>query len=127
MNNVQLKSLQICEQVIEAKDNKISLINIFSGISTKGFPVIHPKFAVIARVIGDNGRYTEKIEIVSPDNEILASVSGEIEIKGEGGNNFIANFINMKFSSEGGYQINIIVDGNVLSNKNEYFILVKKV
>lgn len=126
MNNIKLKNLQICEQVIVAFDGKVSIINIFSDINTKGFPAIHPKFCVLVSIKGQISRYKESIEIVSPDEKIIAKVEGEAEIKGEGGNNFIGNFINTPFNMEGKYWIKVMVDGTLLTSKDEHFILVKK-
>ena len=124
--DVKLKFLHICEQTIISSDDKVSIINIFSGISTKGFPVIHPKFCVVANVKGPVGRYKESIEIISPDEKSIIKVEGEIEIKGEGGNNFVGNFINTLFNTEGKYWIKVVVDSAFLTSKDEHFILVKK-
>ena len=116
----------MCEQVIEARDNKISLINIFSGISTKGFPLIYPRFCVVVNIKGPVGHYRENIEIISPDGKTIVKVNNEIEIKGEGGNNFIGNFINTPFIIEGKYWVKVYVDNDILTNKDEHFILVSK-
>lgn len=126
MNNIRLKNLQICEQVIVASDGRASIINIFSGINTKSFPAIHPRFCVLVSIKGPTGRYKESIEIVSPDEKTIVKVDGDAEIKGEGGNNFIGNFINTLFNTEGKYWIKVMVDGILLTSKDEHFILVKK-
>lgn len=126
MNNIKLKNLQICEQVIVAVDGKVSIINIFSDINTKGFPAIHPRFCILVSIKGQIGRYKESIEIVSSDDKTIVKVEGDAEIKGEGGNNFIGNFINIPFNIEGKYWIKVIVDDVLLTSKDEHFILVKK-
>lgn len=124
---VKLKFLHICDEVILSVNGKISLINLFQFINSKEFPAIHSKFTVITHIKGYVSKYSETIEIISPSGEIVANVSGDAEIKNEeGGNNFIADFINIQLPLEGKYWIKVSIDGNILSNKDEHFFLAKK-
>lgn len=125
MGNIKLNFLHICDQVL-ISEGKTSIINIFNIIRAVGFPAIHPRFAIITNISGDAGLFEEKIEIMSPNNELIAGVSGRAEIKSDGANNFISNFINLKFPVEGKYWIRIRVGEITLTQKDEYFILVKK-
>jgi len=126
---IKLNYLHTCDQVLVSYDGKVSLINIFSEIKSTGLPVIYPRFSVLTNITGPVGEYTQKIEIISPEgNEILAFTEAKSEIKSYGGNNFIANFINIPFKVEGKYWIKVTIDGeNVLSKKDEHFIWIKKI
>ena len=123
---LKINFLHICEQTILSSDNKVSIINIFSGINVKAFPTLHSKFCVIVNTSGLAGRYNESVEIISPDGKSIVKVEGEIEIKGEGSNNFVGNFINTPFNTEGKYWIKVMINNIPITSKDEYFILVKK-
>ncbi len=124
--SLKLKDLKICENIL-VSDNKLSLINIFSEVSSPAFPALHPKMSILITTGGEIGIYNEKIEIVGPDDKIIASSEGPVEIKAKGSdNNFIANFINVGFLTDGKFWIKVSVDGVVVTNKNDHFLLVKK-
>jgi hypothetical protein len=126
MANIKLKNIIICENAIASFDGKVSLINIFTEIKSNGFPIINPRFTILVSINGEVGKYKEILEIISPDGSSIAKVEGQVEINGPGGNNFLANFINTVFSIEGKYWIKVSIDGNILNNKDENFILVEK-
>jgi len=123
---IKLKFLHACEQVIVSQAGSFSVINIFNEVDTNGLPAINPKFVIISSIIGPVGIYDQTIEIISPDGKPIAYSNGKSDIKGSGGNNFVANFINLAFPLEGAYWIKVTVDGNILTNKDEHYILVKK-
>mgnify|MGYP001560239814 CR=1 FL=1 len=126
MANIELKNVFVCENALVSLDGKLSLINIFTEITSKGFPAINPKFTILTSIMGTVGPHTEIIEIISPDGSSIAKVEGPADINGPGGNNFLANFINVAFPAEGKYWIKISVDDNPLNKKDENFILAKK-
>ena len=127
MMNIKLKNVFVCENVVVAFNGQISLINLTSEIMSTAFPALHPKLTILVSIAGNEGRYTEKVEVVSVnDDQIIATVNGEAEIKGVGGNNFIANFINIVFHREGKYWIRVTIGSDVLTNKDEHFIILKK-
>jgi len=123
----KLNFLHICEQVLIGFDGKISPINIFTMISTMDFPTRHPKFSILTNISDEPGEHNQVVEIIHPESkEVIASTGGKFEILGSERHNFIANFINLAFPMEGEYGVRVLVDGRVISNENEYFILVKK-
>lgn len=125
--SISLKNVAICENVIVGFDGKISLINMFSEVSAKDFPALIPKVTLLISITGDNGPHSETVEILSQDGKVFASVTDKADIQGPGGNNFVANFVNVQFPLEGQYWIKVTVDGQVITNKINHFILVKKV
>lgn len=128
MGNIKLKNVYICENVIISFNGQLSLINIIPEITSTAFPAIHPKLTVLVNTLGDEGSYEEKVEIVSVnEGKTIAMVNGKVEVKGPGGNNFIATFINTVFSQEGKYWIKVSINGEPVSNESDYFIQLKKV
>ena|SRR3989338_622983 len=128
MANIVLKKISVCENVIVAFNGQLSLINLISEITTKGLPAIYPKFAILTQSVGDVGSYEEVIEIVSlVDEKIVATTTGKADIKGPGGNNFIANFFNIAFPVEGRYWVKVTLAGNISTNKDDHIISVKKI
>ena len=128
-DKIKLNFLHICDQVLVSCDGKLSLINIFSEIKSPGLPVIYPRFSVLTNITGPAGKYNQKIEIMTPsEDKSIAFTEGVSEIKSYGGNNFIANFINIPFGVEGKYWIKVIIDGkSILSKKDEHFIWIEKI
>ena len=128
MTNIKLKNIFICESVIVAFNGQLSLINLTSEITSTAFPAIHPKLTILVSIFGAGGTYDEKIEIVSiNDDKTIAAVNGKAEIKGMGGNNFIANLINTVFPSEGKYWVKVTVGSDILTNKEDHVIVLKKI
>lgn len=108
MANIKLKNLYICENVVIAFNGQLSLINLTSEINSTAFPAVHPKLTILVSISGEIGEYDEKIEIVSLfDNKTIATVTGNAKIQAEGGNNFIANFINTIFPQAGKYWVRV--------------------
>lgn len=128
MKNVKLNFAHVCENVIISEDKKLSVINIFNQIKASDFPAVHAKLSIVSSVSGGKGNYFETIEIVNEkngDDVIARAENKEVYIGEENGvTNFIANFTNLLFSSEGRYKIRIKIDGVILSEDN--FILVTK-
>jgi len=126
--SIKLKNIYICENVIVSFNGQLSLINITQEIISTAFPAMHPKLTVLISTVGEEGTYGEKVEIISLNNdESIASIEGKAEIKSQGGNNFLANFINVIFKEPGRYWIKITIDNNVVTNEKDHSIIVKKI
>lgn len=128
MSNPKLKNVFVCESVVVAFNGQLSLINLISEITSTAFPAIHPKLTILVSILGNVGVYDEKIEIFSVnENKTIATVSGKVEIKDIGGNNFIASFINTVFQSEGKYWVKVTLGSDILTNQEEHSFTLKKV
>jgi len=128
---VKLNFLHTSDQAMISNDGKLSIIGIFTEINVHSTPAVHPKFSIVTNIIGELGEYEQTIAIIPPNEDNpIASVTGNSEIINDTGNVFVANFINTMFRIEGKYWIKISVkkgsNSEVISNKNEHFILVKK-
>ena len=128
MANIKLRSFNVGENVIISNSGQISIINLSDIITSDGFPAAHPKLSVLVRIMGDVGKYEEKIEVVSlADNKVLAEVKGTIEIKkSDEGSNFNANFVNMVFPAEGKYWFKVSVSGEVMTDGSLHFVELRK-
>jgi hypothetical protein len=125
MTKFKINFFHVCDQVL-VSEGKVSAINIFDAINTRDVPAVYPRFSVLANVSGEPGSWEEKVEIVSPNGELIASVFNTIKIEQNSSNNFIANFINLMFAVDGKYLIKIIVNNETISKEDEHFFLVKK-
>ncbi|NTU66810.1 MAG: hypothetical protein HGB08_02685 [Candidatus Moranbacteria bacterium] len=125
MTNIELKFVHISENAFFSQEGKLNIIGIFDRIFVVNFPAMQPAFAISIGLIGKKNFYNIKIEIVSPQNQVIASLGGNIEIKEDGGGaNFVANVIGLPFASEGRYLIRIKSGEHLLSESN-YLILEK--
>jgi hypothetical protein len=127
MKKIKLNFLHICDEIIVSVDGKISIIGMFDTINSKDFPSTHPKFFVISNISADPGSYNQTIEIVSPKGEVIAKVSGKIDIKKGRINNLIVGFAGVKFEEPDKYWVRVSVGNQVISNEKEHcFNLIKE-
>ncbi|MFA5777059.1 MAG: hypothetical protein WC906_01310 [Parcubacteria group bacterium] len=114
MENVKLNFLHVCENASISREGKLSVIGIFNQIRFNRLPAVYPIFFIVVGLTGDEGVYSEEIQIISPDGEIAASVKNDnVEIKENGGStNFLSSFAGFVFSKQGKYSIRVLVDGN---------------
>jgi len=127
MSKVKLNYAIVCEQVIVDSRSNVSIVNAFDQIKAKGIPTLHSKFSVIVNTYGEAGKYDETIEIVNlSTNETIVSVADKIEIKPNGANSFVGNFVNTVFPSFGKYWIKVTADGEVLTNQDIHHVFLVK-
>lgn len=127
MANYKLNFLHICDSVLVSNTGNISLINIFNTIFSPNFPAIHPRFTVFCNIVGDVGEPDIKISVLDSEKKIIAEVSGKININIPNSEaNFIANFLNILFTKEGEYSVEVKID-NVKINDKDFFIKTKKI
>lgn len=113
MANVKLNFLHVCENSFISQEGKLSIIGVFNQIRFGRLPAVYPVFSIVAGITGEKGTYTEEIQIISPDGELIASIKNEkAEVReSNGATNFIANFAGFVFSKKGKYSVKIKIDG----------------
>lgn len=113
MAGVKLNFLHVCENASISREGKLSVIGIFNQIKFDRLPAVYPIFFVVVGLIGNKNTYSEEIQIISPDEELVASVKNDdVEIREDGGSaNFIASFAGFVFAKQGKYSIKVLVDG----------------
>lgn len=121
MENIKLNFLHICENAFTDEKGRLSVINIFDEIRSKGLPAIHSRFSIVSNISGELREYKQKIKIISPSNKEIVGVEGDIKTTGK--NNFIVNFLNVVFPEIGKYQIQIFVNDEQLPN--DFYIELK--
>lgn len=125
MEDVKLNFLHICENAFVSQDKKLSVINIFNQIRASNFPAAHPKFSIVTNISGIEGEYSEVVEIIAPNGEIVARAeNNKMIIQKDGAANFIANFIGVVFPVDGKYKIVVKVNNILVDEEN--FILLSK-
>jgi hypothetical protein len=123
MNNMKLNFLHICENAFVDKKERLSVINIFEGISSEGFPAVSSRFSIVTNISGELKKYEQKIEIISPKGKKIMEVRKGVETKGI--SNFIANLTNIVFPEAGEYKIKIYINEELFSD--EFFLNLKKI
>ncbi len=103
----------VCESASIDKDsNKLSLFGIFTNISAKNIPAIHPTLFVVTNFSGGEGEHTHKIIISYEGSEEIGKLEGKIVFGPDGGNaQYLGRFIGLPFPKYGIYYISVYVDG----------------
>lgn len=87
---IELKTILLADQVIEAKDGKKSIISIFDRILVRRLPTVHPKVVMFITLFGPaNERSEAKIVAQSPTGKTIS----ENELKFSFGSNGKADII----------------------------------
>lgn len=125
MVDIKLNFLHICENAFLSIDKKISIIGVFNKILANSFPAIHPILFIITNVSGKDGTYLETIEIIAPDETVIAKAENNIVVESNAHANFIARFVNLIFPVEGRYKIKISINGERLSDENDLIVRLR--
>jgi hypothetical protein len=107
----------ICNEVIEDKrTNNKTLVSLFSRITTKSVPCIHPRMFVMASLTDGHGTVPLLIRITH-----LSSQKSVLELRAEARfnspmdvNDVILEFRNLPFEREGAYAVEVLADGELL-------------
>ena len=125
MENIELKFVHISENAFFSQEGKLNIIGIFDKIFSVNYPAMQPMFAISMGIVGKKGIHKLAIEIMSPQDQSIATIEGNIEIKEDnGGANFVANLVGLPFPYEGKYTIKIKL-GDDFVDENNHLILEK--
>ncbi|MFA6177442.1 MAG: hypothetical protein WC694_00930 [Candidatus Paceibacterota bacterium] len=121
--NIYIDFTHICENVIDAKNGNLSLINIFNQITSSNFPAVYSQMYVVVGGRGIKGEYPVSIKIenkttgkivvreqVLPNKIIIPEDTGE-------GRLYI-KFSPLILETEGKYEIMLSIEGE---SKNLFF------
>lgn len=104
------------ESSMNEETGKLSIIGIFDGISTKGFPAVHPGLMVTVIIEGtaaEGGKRHPLSIRVEKNGEEIQSFDGDIEMGAR--HHQIVKFENILFKSEGTYTITATINDDSLS------------
>jgi hypothetical protein len=97
-------------------NGKFILIGLFEVIATPKFPSLYPGLHVINRWCNGQGRFQQKVRIVSPDNTTISEVPETAVELPESGATFTAHsiFQNISFQAPGRHWIEVLLDGDLV-------------
>ncbi len=113
----------VCDSIRREDNGKMMFIGIFEVIGARTFPATHHELFIANRWIKGMGRFTEKARIVnSKDNKVVVETRDvDFELKGiESSHTVISKFVNIVFHEPGKYQVEIILNGEIV----RYFPLI---
>src|SRR3989344_3659592 len=111
MSEIKQNFAIICESaVIDKFTNKLYLLGIFSNISTKGVPTIHPSFVIVTKFSNGSGEHPHKIVIRHDDGTEVGKLEGKINFGNNQDAQYIGRFIGVPFPKDGIYYAYIYVD-----------------
>jgi hypothetical protein len=107
----------VCDSIRREDNGKMMFIGIFEVIGAKNFPVTHNELFIANRWIKGMGSFTEKTRIInSKDNKIAVETNDvNFELKAiESSHTVISKFMNIVFREPGKYQIEILLNSEVV-------------
>ncbi len=114
-NKIIIEFAHICENVIVAKNDNLSIINIFNQINADNFPAVHPSLVVVIGAIGTEGEYEVNIQIKKKEGEQLVApqlLTNKMKIpKFPAQGRLFIKFSPLVIKSDGNYEITISVAG----------------
>ncbi len=118
---MKLNYALLCDQAFLSIDRKVNIIGVFETINAPTFPVVHPKFTLVGSMEPSKDKFKLAVDIVGDSGKSILSEKQEREVSIPSGNqtrsfNFIIDILNTNFSQMGSYKVQIIVDGDVVSD-----------
>lgn len=107
----------VCDSIRREDNGKMMFIGIFEVIGARTFPATHHELFIANRWIKGMGRFRERTRIVnSRDNKVIVETRDvDFELKNiESSHTVISKFVNIVFSEPGKYQVEILLDGEMV-------------
>jgi len=102
----------LCDDVRVELGNKLSLMGLFRNIYFYSLPSSLLKFAVVNHWTGE-GQYSSEVKILSPDRSkvVAQAQAAPFVIEPNGFADNITIFANVSFDREGGYPLQVYLNG----------------
>ncbi len=107
----------VCDSIRREDNGKLMFIGIFEVIGAKTFPAKHHQLFIANRWIKGTGKFTEKTRIINAkDNKpIVETKEVSFELKTiDSAHTVVSKFLNMVFPEPGKYQVEILLNGEIL-------------
>ncbi|MFC1667496.1 DUF6941 family protein [Candidatus Omnitrophota bacterium] len=107
----------VCDSIRREDNGKMMFIGIFEVIGAKKFPARHHQLFIANRWIKGTGLFNEKTRIINlkDSKSIVETKEVKFELKGMGSTHtVISKFVNMVFPEPGKYQVEVLLNGEVL-------------
>ena len=111
MGKIKLEFIIFCEKAsIDEVDKKLSILKIFDGVNTHGFPAVGPNIMVVAKFIGDTGKHSEILKIKKEGAEIGETGKVEFEIGVGRKHQIVHDVSGILFPEAGEYTFEVFID-----------------
>jgi hypothetical protein len=107
----------VCDSIRREDNGKMMFIGIFEVIGAKAFPAKHHELFIANRWIKGMGSFKERTRIINlKDNKIIFETNEvNFELKNiESVHTVISKFVNIVFPEAGKYQVEILLDGEIV-------------
>lgn len=127
---MKIEVFVICDAATD-QNGKLNLLGTFDTIYSSKSPIVHPQFAIVARLRADpdeEGPHDFTVTILDQlENEIMSPVKGELEViipepKKAARINLIINLNRVKFEKYGVYTVILRVDGKTIDHLPFYVV-----
>jgi hypothetical protein len=128
-STIQLDFVHLCEYSLIDMTGKLSLIGLFENFNFQSFPVLFPKFTVVATIrFATSGKtdYPARVVILNPDGTEFGKADYNLKSQGAGLAVLNANFVNREFRMPGEYAVEIWVGDKRLGHKAFTVTLVEQ-
>ena len=115
--NPDLQFSIVCDSIRREDNGKMMFIGIFEVIGAKNFPAKHRELFIANRWIKGAGRFTEKTRVVNLKSNKMVIETKEVtfELKNiEAAHTVISKFLNIVFPEPGRYQVEVLLNGELL-------------
>lgn len=122
-----LQSSILCDDVRQERNGKFILIGLFDAIGAPGFPLVYPRLFMVTRWCGGDGEFNQRTRILKPDQTNVLVEGKDIPVRlpnPEATATNVEAFMNVSFTEEGTYWIEILLDGDL---KIRYPLRVAKI
>lgn len=102
----------LCDEVRREDNGKWMLIGLFERINAQTFPAQHGTFFIVNKWANGAGHFTERTQIVGPNDEVLAQgVTSEFElVTMDAAYTVTGCYRNVVFPEAGRYAIEVLLD-----------------
>jgi len=107
----------VCDRIRREDNGKMMFIGIFEVIGARSFPATHNELFIANRWIKGMGMFTEKTRVVNAkDNKVIVETRDvNFELKSiESSHTVISKFMNIVFHEPGRYQVEVILNGEII-------------
>ena len=107
----------VCDSIRKEDNGKMMFIGIFEVIGAKNFPAKHRELFIANRWIKGAGKFTEKTRVINLKSNKMIVETKEVtfELKNiEAAHTVISKFLNIVFPEPGRYQVEVLLNGELL-------------
>ena len=115
--NPDLQFSIVCDSIRREDNGKMMFIGIFEVIGAKNFPAKHRELFIANRWIKGAGKFTEKTRVINLKSNKMIVETKEVtfELKNiEAAHTVISKFLNIVFPEPGRYQVEVLLNGELL-------------